>query len=615
MSLATGKFRITLYALDTSTGWRGATAATIYDPIEVGVSERANEVGEAYWVLPNNHPLIGECTPLTKHYEVHRFDTDAGAYKWVGAGILDDAEVGEYETTFRGIDYMAVFNQYYTPTVALTFSSTSFLSPDIGQASISTDFLSTIFNFSGGTVLDGSDGETDPSGEAVGAVWFSNKAALVIDNVDVTSKVEDTLTINGSTVTTPSTTVIWDAVWNGTITAHFETTKTWRFRLDATPPAPESPQVPAVTGGVYEGTFLGDSSFAINNCSVTLYPYESKAAMRAIMISNGSTTAAADTALNDNRGKFALRKGVTYSFIIHGAIYRTSSGKLDSSGVGMDHWIRSLSPAKTNKFTLGTGYETFTQVFDRVFNASKTTFPLSRIRYATRTISGSPQTVMLTFSAGEPPVTYLANTARLEMTSRTDGSKTIFGISHPSSTGTYDGSFRVRYNVSSANIDTIRLSYPETVRSYAYSPGTSSVRTHVRVIPSTPYLAGTSSAGAVGINIDGATATTGESSTYGEIPLLETRAGLVDEIAAELEALRLADSSKTENTKTLDIVVKEEALKPWEGFDLGDAVSVHVVHGNVNLPSESLNIAGMDWVGFSDGHEELTLELINGTNF
>ena len=244
MSLATGKFRIILYSLDTSTGWRGSVASAIYDPIEVGVSERANEVGEAYWVLPNTHPLIADCTPLTKHYEIHRYDVDTNSYRWVGAGILDDAEVGENETTFRGIDYMAVFNQYYTPTVALTFTSTNFLSPDIGQSNISTDFLSTIFGFSAGTVLDGSDGEEDPSGEAASNVWFSNKAALVIDNVEVTSKVEDTLTINGSTVTTSSVTVLWDAVWNGTITAHFPATKTWRFRLDMTPPAPESPRAP-----------------------------------------------------------------------------------------------------------------------------------------------------------------------------------------------------------------------------------------------------------------------------------------------------------------------------------------------------------------------------------
>ena len=609
MSMATGKFRIILYSLDTSTGWRGSVASSIYDPIEVGVSERANEVGEAYWVLPNNHPLIDDCTPLTKHYEVHRYDSDAAVYKWVGAGILDDAEVGENETTFRGIDYMAVFNQYYTPTVALTFTSTSYLSPDINQANVSTDFLSTIFGFSEGTVLDGTEGENDPSGEAATNVWFSNKAALVIDNVETTSNVSDTLTINGSTVTTASVTVLWDAVWNGTTTSHFGSTKTWRFRLDMTPPAPESPSVPAVTGGAYEATFVGDSTFFINNCAVTLYPYESKALMRAIMISNGSTTAAADSALDTNKGKFVLRKGVTYSSHIHGAIFRTNSGKT------YPHWIRSKNPGKTDKFTLGTGYETFTQIFDRVFNAAKTTFPLSRIRYASRSVSGSPFTTMLTFSAGEPPVTYLANTARLEMAARTDGNKTIFGISHPSSTGTYDGNFRIRYNVSSANIDTIRLSYPETVRSYSYSPGTSSVRTHIRVIPSTPFLAGTSSGGAVGISIDGATASTGESSIYGEIPLLETRAGLVDDIAADLEAFRIADSSKAENTKTLTIVVKEEALKPWDGFDLGDAVSVHVVHGNVNLPSESLNIAGMDWVGYSDGHEELTLELINGNNF
>jgi len=609
MSLATGKFRVILYNLNTSTGWRGSVATSIYDPIEVGVSERANEVGEAYWVLPNNHPLISECVPLLRHYEIHRYDADSSSYKWVGAGILDDSEVGETETTFRGIDYMAVFNQYYTPTVALTFTSTSYISPDIAPSTATADFLKTIFAFSEGTVLDGTDGETDPSGKAASSVWYSNKANFRIEQVDVSSKVEDTLTINGSTVTTPSVTIIWNAVWGGTITSNFEPTKTWRFRLDVSPPAPESPSVPAVTGGVYEATFTGDSTLAINNCAVTLYPYESKAAMRTIMIANGSTTTAADSALETNKGKFALRKGVTYSAIIHGAIYRTSSGK------AIPHWIRSKNPGKTEKFTLGTGYETFTAIFDRVFNAAKTTFPLSRIRYASRSVSGSPYTTMLTFSAGEPPITYLANTARLEMASRTDGAKTIFGISHPSLTGSYDGNFRIRYNVSSTNIDTIRLSYPETIRSYSYTPGTSNVRTHIRVIPSTPFLAGTSSGGAVGISIDGSTATTGESSLYGEIPMLETRAGLVDDIAADLEALRLADGAKTENTKTISLVVKEEALKPWDGFDLGDAVSVHVVHGNVNLPSESLNIAGMDWVGFSDGHEELTLELINGTNF
>ncbi len=611
MSLATGKFRIILHSLNTSTGWRGSVASAIYDPIEVGVSERANEVGEAYWVLPNNHPLIADCIPLTRHYEIHRYDVEANAYKWVGAGILDDAEVGENETTFRGIDYMAVFNQYYTPTVALTFTSTNFISPDISPSTATANFLNTIFAFSDGTALSGTEGEDDPSGETSpgSQVWFSNKANLRIEQIDVTSKVNDTLTINGSTVTTASSTIIWNAVWAGTITSHFESTKTWRFRVDATPPAPESPSVPAVTGGVFESTFTGDNTFAINNCSVTLYPFESKAAMRAIMISNGSTTAAADSDLEANKGKFALRRGVTYSAHIHGAIYRTNSGKTYA------HWMRTQNPGKTEKFTLGTGYETFTEIFDRVFNSAKTNFPLSRIRYASRSVSGSPFTTLLTFSAGEAPVTYLANTARLEMASRTDGAKTIFGISHPSLTGSYDGNFRVRYNVSSSNIDTIRLSYPETIRSYSYSPGTSSVKTHIRVIPSTPFLAGTSSGGAVGISIDGATATTGEATTFGEIPLLETRAGLVDDIAADLEATRIADSSKSVNTKTVNVVVKEEALKPWDGFDLGDSVAVHVVHGNVNLPNESLNIAGMDWVGFADGHEELTLELINGTNF
>lgn len=605
MSVAYNKFRITLFPLDTSTGWRSSSTNVIYDPIEVGISEKANEVGEAYWVLPNEHPLISVCLPLKTHYEVHRYDADAAVYKWVGAGILNDTEINQNETTFRGIDYMAVFNQYYTPTVALTFTSTNYLSPDISNSS-----LSSVFSFSAGALKDSSsDADVDPATNL--SAYYTTNNDLYIDNVTVSSIVGDTLTIDFATITTPSVFIEWDAEYSGTISTHFQSAKTWRFRLDVTPPAGEAPQVPTTTGGAWEKSFAGDSNIFINNCSVKLYPYESKALMYSALIAIGRTTAQADAQVAANAYLFALRRGVTYSATIHGAVYRTNTTKYP----GVANWLRSGLPKKTDKFTLGSGFETYTQIFDRVFNAAKTTFPLSRIRYASRSISGSPSTTLMTWSAGEPSVTYLANTARLEMVKRTDGNKVVFGISHPSSTGTYDGNFRIRYNVSSANISTIQLSYPESLRGYSYSDGGVSIFTHIRVIPSTPFLAGTATGGAVGISIDGATATTGESSLYGEIPQLITQGGFIDEDAALYEAERLADSAKTANAKTIEVTLKEDYLKPWDGWDLGDAVSVHVVHGNVNLPDESLNIAGMDWVGYSDGHEELTLELVQGNNF
>lgn len=605
MTVAYNKFRITLYPLDTSTGWRSSSSNVIYDPIEVGVTEKANDVGEAYWVLPNTHPLIGVCLPLKTHYEIHRYDPDADAYKWVGSGILNDTEISQNETTFRGIDYMAVFNQYYTPTVALTFTSTSYLSPDISNSS-----LSSIFTFSAGSVNDSSSDENQDPATGLSA-YYSTNNKLYIDNVVVSSVVADTLTIGPATITTSSVYIEWDASYTGTISTHFQAARTWRFRIDVTPPAGEAPQVPTTTGGAWEKSFTGDSNIYINNSSVKLYPYESKQLMYNALISAGQTSAQANNYLSTNQHLFALRKGVSYSATIHGAVYRTNCGKYP----GVPHWLRSGLPKKTDKFTLGSGYETFTQIFDRVFNAAKTTFPLSRIRYASRSISGSPSTTLMTWSAGEPSVTYLANTARLEMVKRTDGNKVIFGPTHPSSTGSYDGTFRIRYNVSSANISTIQLSYPESLRGYSYSDGGGEIFTHIRVIPSTPFLAGTSTTGAVGISIDGATATTGESSIYGEIPKLVTQAGFIDEAAAQYEAERLADSAKTDNAKSLDVILKEDYLRPWDGWDLGDAVSVHVVHGNVSLQDESLNIAGMEWVGYSDGHEELTLELVQGNNF
>ena len=157
------KFRITLWELDTNSGWRGAQKAVVFDASKIGVQENANDVGSAYWTLANDHPQIAKFTPLDTHYEIARWSLDRGRWEFVAAGILDEYNVTEYETTFSGLDYAAVMNQIYTPLTNITFASSTPLNPNISTMSIPT-----VFNPTDGSIAkDNINGATYASSRAL----------------------------------------------------------------------------------------------------------------------------------------------------------------------------------------------------------------------------------------------------------------------------------------------------------------------------------------------------------------------------------------------------------------------------------------------------------------
>jgi hypothetical protein len=310
---------------------------------------------------------------------------------------------------------------------------------------------------------------------------------------------------------------------------------------------------------------------------------------------------------------WSLRKGLTYSFQIYGSIHRTDSGVSGVAG-GLPIWYATLNGQKTPEVTLGQGTENISVVANRVFNNAKN-INLSRIRYATLSVSGSTQTTHITYSAGQPVVGYIGDLADIEMGAKTDGSKVIFGISKPTGTATYSGDFKLQMSVSSAASTAFALRYPENIRAFSFSPGFSKVRNDITIIPTERYLSGATAQGSEGAQIIGATASDSASlNLYGRLPLVAAQGGFVNAEAAQNQATRLLNSYKPANSKQVGLAVVVDGVDLWNGWDVGDSVRVTIKRGLVDV-DEPFVIAGIRWFGESVGNERVELDLIQGSAF
>lgn len=133
-----GRFLVTLWDINTSDRSRGNVRAVIGDARDVGVSAYANDGGEMFFTLPQNHPQIGECQPWLRHYEVKRWNDHVGDYEVVGIGLLNDFDATEDEAIIYGIDSLALFDN------SISGSNTSYTSTDIGSI-MQTELSSAIF--------------------------------------------------------------------------------------------------------------------------------------------------------------------------------------------------------------------------------------------------------------------------------------------------------------------------------------------------------------------------------------------------------------------------------------------------------------------------------------
>jgi len=630
------KFRITLWQLDTTTGWRQSTPkAVVFDAMAIGVQENANDVGSSYWTLNNDHPQISKFTPLDTHYEIARWSLARSRWEFVAAGILEDYSVTEYQTTFSGIDYMAVMNQIFTPLSNITFSSSTPLNPNISTMSIPT-----VFNQTDGTIAkDNINGATyDTTGNAFYDYLSSNNINVSSATVEAIAETTKTIVADGKTASalTPYFRITYSAVWLGTTTSSFLTTPQWRFRINASPPGQaDSGNAPiGEYGKVAEFSTPADGSaatskFTVTNRVVELFPYETKQQLRTALIALNANTASIETAMPDavsvtgpsasnyttgTLTGWSLRKGLTYSFQIYGGIHRTDSG-VSGNAQGYPTWYGTLAGKQTPEVTMGQGTENISVITSRIFTNAKTEFSGSRIRYATLNISGSTQTTHTTYSAGQPVVGYIGDLADMEMGAKTDGSKVIFGIDKPTGTATYSGNFKLQMSVSSAASTAFALRYPENIKAFSFTPGFSKVRNDITIIPTERYLSGSTAQGAAGAQIIGASASDSASlALYGRLPLVAAQGGFINAAAAQNQATRLLNSYKPANSKQVGLSVVVDGVDLWYGWDVGDSIRVTVKRGLVDV-DEPFVIAGIRWFGESDGHERVELDLIQGSAF
>lgn len=118
--------RIRLFDMGTNRG-PGNLVAEFVDALDVGVSQYANAVGEAFWTVPYNHPSVNQIVPLQRHYEISRVNQRTGNYDVVGVGIMDDYKADGNEVTPSGRDYLSLLD------TSITSSTTSYTNALVGN--------------------------------------------------------------------------------------------------------------------------------------------------------------------------------------------------------------------------------------------------------------------------------------------------------------------------------------------------------------------------------------------------------------------------------------------------------------------------------------------------
>jgi len=633
------KFRLILWSI-SSTGWRGTQKAVVYNAKNLGVEEHANDVGSAFWTLDNDHPQISEFVPLARHYEISRWSAPRNRWEFVGAGMLNDYNVTEYQTTFQGMDYKAVLNQTFTPLSGMTTANAGVTTTVTPSTTASTFSSNSVFALNVSTATTAVRYLNSSSIDVDGPYAYASPGKLRKLTLDQFNNLQPGTgyyindaggNFSGPTYyETPKIELNWDGVWKSSTTSGFPVPVPMLFLVLCSPPAlkdygtlPINPQ-----------TILTEDQDVMNGPTtiyngarwtyqLNLFPQELKTLVEkeeGVGSFTGKDYVDGLVDYGNNETDIAcLRPGVSYSFQVYAAIYR-------ASGNGI--WYRtpkgvvsgSTNTAATTfgepaNVTLGQSDEDVAATIKRSFNNAALVDPYSRVRYASLSISGSTATTIKTYSNGEPMMQFIASVCDIEMGAKTDGSKVVFGIDKPTNGGTYTGNFKLNTSVSSAATTAFALRYPESVKSFSFTPGYSRVRNDITLIPTTLYLSGSSGQNVGGTSLIGATASDSASiASNGRIPLIITRAGLVDEKAAQNEANRLLATYKPANTKQANIRVTLNGVDLWNGWDLGDSVRLTINRG-LAVVNEAFVITGVRWFGEMDGHERVELDLVQGTAF
>jgi hypothetical protein len=144
----------------------------------------------------------------------------------------------------------------------------------------------------------------------------------------------------------------------------------------------------------------------------------------------------------------------------------------------------------------------------------------------------------------------------------------------------------------------IRLEYGKAIRDFRFSPGFREFATHIA---------------GVGIKREGAavlysTQSYASTTTYGRITIPNVYQDIVNQTALDDRVKR--DARRAARTKKhLVPVIRQGAVTPWTGWELGDSVPVIVDRGAKVAVDDLRTIWGMEWVVEANSQEALFLAL------
>lgn len=248
--------------------------------------------------------------------------------------------------------------------------------------------------------------------------------------------------------------------------------------------------------------------------------------------------------------------------------------------------------------------------------------PIIKFTSLNQVNTGSSTTVHPYATAGQSPIDFLRETTEFEMGARVDGSKVVFNFyGVPGATPTGD-TLIVNHNVSSAPQTT--LVYPGQIKGYSVIARRSVKVNSVRVIPTTEFLLGSSTEGAVnGVKSQGVVKNSSYSVSDPSLPVVVTQGGFISsESAANYGQGIINDNGTDSDVTDIRVQLRSEVFGPI-GISgtpkLGETVNVVInrkgstVGGD--MISEPYNVGGMEWIATVDGHEELYLDLVKPEKF
>ncbi len=166
--------------------------------------------------------------------------------------------------------------------------------------------------------------------------------------------------------------------------------------------------------------------------------------------------------------------------------------------------------------------------------------------------------------------------------------------------------------------------YPGNVDAFRYRRDGKRLRNSVRIVPSTAFLTGSSTASS-GSRSQGKLAESQAAiQEYGYAPVLSTQANFADEEElqkyADSQLLKLSDIL---NVSTASIQIGPDTVRPFEDFFLGDVVQVAIRRRNVNfsdpiqpdLMTDAYIVGGVRFELPPDGAERITLDLVKASDF